>query len=47
MHPFFVTRWLGGVFFLVGTCVMAYNVYKTVAGAKPVVADIPAPALAH
>jgi cytochrome c oxidase cbb3-type subunit I len=42
MHPFYVVRLLGGVFFLGGMLVMAYNIWKTIAGAKPVEAAIPA-----
>jgi len=42
MHPFYVVRLLGGVFFLSGMLVMAYNIWKTIAGAKPVEAAIPA-----
>ncbi len=30
MHPLYVTRALGGVFFLSGACIMAYNFYKTI-----------------
>jgi cytochrome c oxidase cbb3-type subunit 1 len=44
MHPFYVIRLLGGVFFLAGTLVMAYNLWKSVAGAKTVEAAVPAPA---
>jgi cytochrome c oxidase cbb3-type subunit 1 len=44
MHPFYVIRFLGGVAFLSGTLVMAYNLWKSVAGAKAVEAPIPAPA---
>ncbi len=44
MHPFYIVRLLGGVFFLSGMLVMAYNLVKTIAGAKPVEALIPAPA---
>ncbi len=44
MHPFYVIRFLGGFAFLSGTLVMAYNLWKTVAGAKAVEAPIPAPA---
>jgi cytochrome c oxidase cbb3-type subunit 1 len=47
MHPFYVTRFLGGVFFLVGMLVMAYNIWKTVVGSQPVEAPITAPALVH
>ena len=44
MHPFYVVRLLGGVFFLSGMLLMAYNLWRTVAGAKPVVQAIPASA---
>ena len=36
MHPFYVIRFLGGAAFLAGTLVMAYNLWKTVAGARAV-----------
>jgi cytochrome c oxidase cbb3-type subunit 1 len=32
MHPFYVIRALGGVFYLLGGLVMAWNVYKTIRG---------------
>jgi len=44
MHPFYIVRFLGGVLFLTGMLVMAYNIYRTIVGAKPVEAVIPAPA---
>jgi cytochrome c oxidase cbb3-type subunit 1 len=47
MHPYFIVRFLGGAFFLLGTVVMAWNIWKTIAGAKPATATIPAPAAAH
>lgn len=47
MHPFYVVRFLGGVMFLSGMLIMAYNVFKTIAMRQPVVATIPAPAAAH
>jgi len=47
MHPFYIVRTLGGVFYLAGMLIMAYNLWKTIAGAKPVVASIPVPAAAH
>ena len=47
MHPFYIIRLLGGVLFLSGTLVMAYNLWKTVAGSKPVIAPIPEPVGAH
>ena len=47
MHPFYVVRFLGGVMFLSGMLIMAYNVFKTIAKRQPVIATIPAPAEAH
>jgi len=47
MHPYFIVRFLGGAFFLLGALVMAWNIWKTIAGAKPATATIPAPAAAH
>ena len=47
MHPYYIIRFLGGALFLLGTLIMAYNLWKTVAGSKPVTAPIPAPAGAH
>jgi len=44
MHPFYIIRFLGGVLFLSGAIIMAYNLWKTVAGAKTVDAAIPVPA---
>ena len=47
MHPFYIIRFLGGGLFLAGTLVMAYNLWKTVAGSKPITAVIPEPVGAH
>ena len=44
MHPFYVMRFFGGVFFLGGMLLMAYNIWKTIADAKPVTIAIPATA---
>jgi cytochrome c oxidase cbb3-type subunit 1 len=46
MHPFYVTRTIGGLVFLIGMFLMAYNVWKTITAsdAKAVDAVIPAPA---
>jgi cytochrome c oxidase cbb3-type subunit 1 len=46
MHPFYVTRTIGGAIFLFGMLLMAYNVWKTVTAedAKAVDAVIPEPA---
>jgi cytochrome c oxidase cbb3-type subunit 1 len=49
MHPYYVTRWLGGTLFLIGMLIMAYNIFKTVTNPeKGEVNDkIPEPILAH
>jgi cytochrome c oxidase cbb3-type subunit 1 len=48
MHPYYIVRFLGGAFFLLGAIVMAWNIWKSIAGAKPATATIPAaPAAAH
>ena len=44
MHPYYIVRTLGGAFFLVGTLVMAYNLWKSIAGSKGIEVAIPAPA---
>jgi len=46
-HPYYVVRFLGGALFAAGMLVMAYNLWRTVAGQRPVVAAIPAPETAH
>ena len=33
-YPFWAIRWLGGVLFLLGMLIMAYNMFKTIAGGK-------------
>jgi cytochrome c oxidase cbb3-type subunit 1 len=45
--PYYVVRLAGGVLYLGGMLVMCWNVWKTVAGSRPVDATIPAPAMAH
>jgi len=37
MHPFYLIRLIGGVFFLSGGLIMAYNVWRTVRGASQTV----------
>jgi cytochrome c oxidase cbb3-type subunit 1 len=44
--PFYVIRLVGGVMYLGGICLMAYNMFKTIAVGKPVSDPVPA-ALAH
>jgi cytochrome c oxidase cbb3-type subunit 1 len=46
-YPFYAIRLLGGILFLSGMLIMAYNVWKTVRGSKPVDAPIVLPAAAH
>ncbi|MDD2740813.1 MAG: cytochrome-c oxidase, cbb3-type subunit I [Rhodocyclaceae bacterium] len=38
-YPFWAIRWLGGVLFLSGMLIMAYNMFKTMAGGK--IEDVP------
>jgi cytochrome c oxidase cbb3-type subunit 1 len=45
-YPFYAIRLLGGVLYLSGMLVMAWNVYRTVADSKPSEALIPLPAAA-
>lgn len=47
MHPFYIVRFLGGALFLSGMLIMASNLWKTVANAKPVEALVLAPAAGH
>jgi cytochrome c oxidase cbb3-type subunit 1 len=47
MHPFYIVRAGGGLLFLMGMLIMAYNITKTIAQGKPAVAVIPQPAVAH
>jgi cytochrome c oxidase cbb3-type subunit 1 len=46
-YPFYAIRLLGGLLYLAGMLVMAYNVMKTIAAGETVDAAIPAPAVAH
>jgi len=41
MYPYYTVRFLGGVLYLAGMLIMAYNVYKTIIGAKPAMAAHP------
>jgi cytochrome c oxidase cbb3-type subunit 1 len=47
MHPFYIVRASGGLLFLTGMLIMAYNLSKTIAQGKAAVAVIPQPAAAH
>jgi len=49
MHPYYVIRFFGGVLFLFGALIMAYNLWQTVLGARAVTAPVlePATATAH
>jgi len=46
-YPFYAIRLLGGVLYLGGMLLMAYNVARTIAGSRAVEAPIPAPVVAH
>ncbi|MFV0371569.1 MAG: cytochrome-c oxidase, cbb3-type subunit I [Azonexus sp.] len=46
-YPFWAIRWLGGVLFLVGMIIMAYNMFKTMAGGKVQNVPVIAPAAHH
>ena len=46
-YPYYVIRLLGGAMYITGMLTMAYNVARTVIGAKAVNVTIPAPTLAH
>ncbi len=41
MYPYYTVRFLGGVLFLLGMFIMAYNVWKTIAGGRAVEAPVP------
>lgn len=41
-YPYYTVRFIGGLLFLIGMFIMAYNVWKTISGAKPVTSEIPA-----
>jgi cytochrome c oxidase cbb3-type subunit 1 len=41
MYPFYIVRFLGGLLYLSGMLIMAYNVWKTIVGGKPAEAAIP------
>jgi len=43
-YPFYAIRLLGGLLYLAGMLIMAWNVWKTIAAGKPAEASIPAPA---
>ena len=46
-YPFWAIRFVGGLMFLTGMLLMAWNVWKTVAGTKPYDAPVLAPAGQH
>jgi cytochrome c oxidase cbb3-type subunit 1 len=50
MHPYYIARAVGGLLFLIGGCVGAYNVWMTItrpASAAERSGDLPEPALAE
>jgi cytochrome c oxidase cbb3-type subunit I len=42
MKPYYVIRATGGTLFLIGSLIMAYNIWRTIAGEVAEEADIPA-----
>jgi len=46
-YPFYAIRLLGGVLYLGGMLIMAYNMVRTIAASRAVDAPIPVPAGAH
>ncbi len=46
-YPFYAIRLLGGAMYLAGMLIMAWNVWKTVAGSRAVDAPVMAPVAAH
>jgi cytochrome c oxidase cbb3-type subunit 1 len=46
-YPFYVIRLLGGVLYLSGMLLMAWNVAMTVLSGRPEVAQVPAVNVAH
>jgi len=46
-YPFWAIRWLGGVLFLSGMLLMAYNMFKTIAGGNTKAVPVVAPAGHH
>ncbi|UCV16890.1 cytochrome-c oxidase, cbb3-type subunit I [Quatrionicoccus australiensis] len=46
-YPFWAIRWLGGIFFLSGMLLMAYNMFKTIANGKVAPVPVLAPAEHH
>ena len=46
LHPMYVIRAIGGVMFLVGALIMAYNLYRTIVDGEPVKEASAKPALA-
>ncbi|GAB4476163.1 MAG: cytochrome-c oxidase, cbb3-type subunit I [Burkholderiaceae bacterium] len=45
--PFYVIRLTGGLLYLGGMCLMAWNTFKTIAAGRAVEDAVPAPTLAH
>ena len=45
--PYYVIRLVGGILYLGGMCIMAWNVVMTVKGSQATEARIPMPAPAH
>mgnify|MGYP003136577697 FL=1 len=44
MHPFYVIRAIGGLLFLIGGLIMAFNVWMTIRSGEAVAVEVAAPA---
>ena len=42
MHPFYLIRAVGGLLFVVGAVIMAYNLWRTIRGDAPEAAPVTA-----
>jgi cytochrome c oxidase cbb3-type subunit 1 len=47
IHPFMVLRLTGGLLYLIGMCVMTWNMFKTIFEGRPTLVNIPAVVGAH
>ena len=47
MHPYYIIRALGGILYLGGTLIMAFNLWKTIRSGVPVAAPVPSALVAE
>ena len=41
MHPYYIIRALGGILYLAGTLIMAFNLWKTIRSGVPAMVQAP------